>query len=697
MDQRFVATDVYAFTKPSECARRVALRARGEPEQDTATAFVELLRKLGHRHEAGHLATLPGIVEISAPDPAERERLTLQAIRDGAVAIYQPHFRLELTLDGGTLELVGDPDFLIRDAASGGYRIRDSKLARNVRSQRHRGIPAQLQIYGLLYERAVGKRPIELEVHAGDGDIVALAYEGEEAVLESLRRHLAMRAADPAAYEPTGWTKCGGCGFEDRCRGQAEAAQDVALLARVSQNRAREFHRLGIRTIADIPKAVDDPAMRDYFWTGTRKPRPKDFVAPLVRSAESWISKTPIRLDDAPELPPGPSFAMFDLEGLPPNADELDRTYLWGVKVFGEKPSPYLSAQAGIGADAGGGGDREGWFAFLALADRLFAEYGPDLPFIHWSSHEKTRITEYVKRYGDMPSSRPGEPKAPHPDESSAPHPEEHLACHPEERSDEGSRTRSATPPHSVAGAGLDPALPGVAARVLDNLVDLLSVLRNSVVLPLPSYSLKVVEGFVGFRRANPGDGTWSIAKYIEATESNDPAARDGDRRRDPRLQRGGPRRDLGGAGVAAGLSPRDLKLIDRTATRHTADPPPSFPRGRSSVALRRTCFREAMPFPQPTWSRARGSFRRRGARARAPFRPAPDAAPRRGGSAAAPRRGRRIRGTRADFERRAASHARRATPSRATETPAAPTGEPPRRGRPDAPRRPRSARRLPD
>ena len=477
----FKATDVYDFYKPSECVRRVALRARGEEEQDTDTAFVELLRNLGRRHEASHRATLAGLVDLSSADQAERERATLQAIRDGAAAIYQPRFRLELRLDGEPLELVGEPDFLIRDAASGGYRIRDSKLARNVTAKRHLGIPMQLQIYGFLYERLVGKRPIELEVHAGDDDIVAVAYEGEAAVLEAIRKHISMRATDPAAYEPTGWTKCGGCGFEDRCRGQAEAAQDVALLSRVNQDRARALHRLDIRSIADIPRAVDDPALRDYFWTGVRKPRLKDFVDPLVRSAESWISKTPIRLDDAPALPSARNVAMLDLEGLPPYADELDRTYLWGVKVFGEKPSAYQPAQSGFGPD----GDRKGWFDFLKLADGLFTEYGPDLPFVHWSPYEKTRLIEYVKRYGDKPLS----------------------------------------PLPLKGGEGKGEGV-GIVARILFNLVDLLALVRNSVVLPLPSYSLKVVEGYVGFSRSNSGDGTWSIAKYIEATESNDPAAR---------------------------------------------------------------------------------------------------------------------------------------------------------------------------
>lgn len=464
---RFKATDVYDFYKPSECERRVALRARDEPEQQTDTAFIELLRRLGHRHEESHLATLPGIVDLSSPDQAERERLTLEAIRDGAPAIYQPRFRLELPLDGETCELVGEPDFLIRDPARGGYLIRDSKLARRISAKRHQGIALQLQIYGFLFERLVGQPPIELQVHAGTGEIVPLSYEGEAAVLEALRNHRRMRAIEPTVYEPVGWTKCGGCGFEDRCRGEAETARDVSLLTTVKQKRARELYARGIKSIADIAAAINDPAHREYFWERKKDPRLKDFVPALVKSAQSYLSNTAIPGDDPPPLPLARNFAMFDLEGLPPYIDDLDRIYLWGVKIFGEKPSAYLAAQAGFGPD----GDREGWFAFLALAGRLFAEYGPDLRFVHWSNYEKTKINLYVERYGD-PS--------------------------------------------------------GIAARVLANLVDLLAVVRDSVVLPLPSYSLKVVEGFVSFKRSDKNaNGSWSIAKYIEATETNDPAARD--------------------------------------------------------------------------------------------------------------------------------------------------------------------------
>jgi hypothetical protein len=63
----------------------------------------------------------------------------------------------------------------------------------------------------------------------------------------------------------------------------------------------------------------------------------------------------------------------------------------------------------------------------------------------------------------------------------------------------------------------------GIAARVGANLLDLLTVTRNSVVLPLPSFSLKVVEDYVGFeRKQTEYGGAWAMATFIETTETSD-------------------------------------------------------------------------------------------------------------------------------------------------------------------------------
>ena len=87
---------------------------------------------------------------------------------------------------------------------------------------------------------------------------------------------------------------------------------------------------------------------------------------------------------------------MFDLEGMQPSLDELEKIYIWGMQPFGKGAGPFRAGVAGFGRR----GDREGWEAFLRQADEIFAEHG-DIPFVHWAAYEKTKINLYLERYGD--------------------------------------------------------------------------------------------------------------------------------------------------------------------------------------------------------------------------------------------------------------------------------------------------------
>jgi predicted RecB family nuclease len=67
-----------------------------------------------------------------------------------------------------------------------------------------------------------------------------------------------------------------------------------------------------------------------------------------------------------------------------------------------------------------------------------------------------------------------------------------------------------------------------IATRIKQNLFDLYPATRDSIALPLPSYSLKVIEKYVGFERTQEEyGGNWAMAKYIEATETEDSNLRD--------------------------------------------------------------------------------------------------------------------------------------------------------------------------
>ncbi|MFQ5473468.1 MAG: TM0106 family RecB-like putative nuclease, partial [Dehalococcoidia bacterium] len=266
-------------------------------------------------------------------------------------------------------------------------------------------------------------------------------------------------------YEPIGRSKCVGCGFRDRCGAEAEAHDDVARIYGVDQGLARELHERGVSTVQDLLgrftpatlASVERPWGASFQRVGRRAER-------ILLQARAMAGEMEI-VRGRPRLPAGENFVMFDVEGMPPYLDELDKVYLWGIQVFGARPGPYQAAVAGFGAD----GDQRRWRGFLALARKIFAEHG-DIPFVHWHHYETAKLRAYVDRHGD---------------------------------------------------AG------GTATRVQRNCLDLLPITRDAIVLPTPSYSLKVVEQHVGYRRTlDEYGGDWSMARYIEATEAGDEAER---------------------------------------------------------------------------------------------------------------------------------------------------------------------------
>lgn len=458
---RLTATDLITYCRPSRCELRLYLRHHGEGEAEPGP-YDEVIRRLGQVHERSHLQTFTKYADLSSAPEEERFVRTREAVREHVRVIYQGGFISRVTLRGGEAEVVGLPDFLLLEGT--GYTIRDAKMARRINQEDHPEILLQLQLYGWLFEQTFGRSAQTLQVYSGAGEIVPVAYDRNE-VLSWLERLSEIKLRNSEPYSPVGWTKCGRCGFEGRCWSQAEQRHDVALTVAVDQNLARALHDIGVHTRPELLARFNEASLSEFErpW-GERMQRVGKAAVRILRNAEVMERNQELVLQP-PTIPGGPNYVMFDLEGIPPQLDELDKIYLWGMQVFGEQPTEYRPATAGFGLD----GDREGWESFLANARRVFGDYG-DLRFVHWSEYEKGRINRYIERFGDS---------------------------------------------------------QGTAARVRGNLLNLLPITQASIALPLPSYSLKVIEKYIGYNRTlQECGGDWSMAKYIEATETRNEAGR---------------------------------------------------------------------------------------------------------------------------------------------------------------------------
>jgi len=451
------ATDLYTYLRPSKCDLRIYLKHRGEEEAPPGP-YEEVLRKLGIKHEQSHLKTFPSYVDLSSGTIDQREHQTKESVAQGALVLYQPVLRARMVLDDIDCEIIGEPDYLIHE--QGRYIVRDSKISRRITEKDHPEILHQLEIYGWLFKQNFGQPPLCLQVHSGTGDIVDLPYGGGLMALNTFREILALKLAGVEPFHPVGWSKCSGCGYNYRCWPKAVDSRDVAIVYKVDQGLVIALREKGIRTFNELLGAFDEASLAEFKRLRGGRPTRVGKDAVLIMRMARAMAQGEFLLQP-PNLPEYPNYVMFDLEGIPPHLDEANKIYLWGLQVFGDRPSKFQAAEAGFGKD----GDREGWEKFLRRAKVIFAEYG-DIKFVHWHRYEADNIANYVKRYGD-------------PD--------------------------------------------GIAAQVQANLLDLHPITQNSIALPLPSYSLKVVEKYIGFQRTLPeGAGDWAMARYIEATEMED-------------------------------------------------------------------------------------------------------------------------------------------------------------------------------
>ena len=471
MTRRLRATDALVHLGNTPCDRRVWIKANQASKPKEPGALKVVLAKLGIEHEQRHAEeAFPDRLDLGDAEPLEeRVRQTVEAIEAGDRVIYQGALKTVVDLGDGEVEAVGLPDFIIpRDE---GHVIQDAKLARSIDKTDKLGIVRQLQIYGWLFEEVTGSAPAGLEVFSGKGEVIPVPIDHEAAKSELAEiDRLATLKTQP--FEVVGWSKCQNCDFTAHCWDPAREALEPGTIPDVDVGLGKALHELGVATYPEIPERFDEASLAELKRPADRNgktPRVGKNAPLILRNIRSHLTKQEIVFSD-PAIPDHEHYVMFDLEGVPPNLDGPDTVYLWGMQVYpadGSPPDPPLFPFAGFGE----GGDEQGWFDFLRDAAGVMERYGQEIRFVHWAKYEKTMITNYVKRYGD-------------PD--------------------------------------------GIAAQILSNLLDLFKITKDSVALPVPSYSLKTVEKHLGYKRElDEYAGDRSIARYLEAVESNDESHRD--------------------------------------------------------------------------------------------------------------------------------------------------------------------------
>ena len=478
LDDRYVysATDLNNYL---ECKHLVALE-RGvlggvsvRPTVVDPTA--ELVKRKGDDHERNRLqgyisefgtrvVRLDERATNSRGGFAAAEARTLEAMASGAQTIYQATF-----FDGTFL---GHSDFLRRVERPSvhwawSYEVIDTKLALSPKPY----FLIQLCNYSEHLERLQGRAPEHGYVVFGNGEERAFRIADYSAYYRHLKTSL-LNAAEPlVATYPLEVSHCSVCAWTSQCERRRETDDHLSLVANIRTEQIGKLEDVGVATMTALSETAARPSrMTDATFQNLRvqaslqvEQRRADLAGDSY--PYRYRFREPVALTEAEEgpafvaatgatpratigfaklPPPAVGDIFFDIEGDPLYRADRGLEYLFGFYVPAE--DRYVAFWAKDAAE-----ERRAFEACVDFITARLTQY-PDMHVYHYAAYERTALGRLMGQFASR----------------------------------ENEIDRFFT-------IGL--------------FVDLFAVVRQALWISQPSYSLKKIESFYGWRRETETKG----------------------------------------------------------------------------------------------------------------------------------------------------------------------------------------------
>ncbi len=441
--------------------------ARGLRERSFSTgAYRQLIFDKGNEHEQAYLAALRAggreVVEIGwGGDIVANAHRTEAAMRAGADVIYQAP--LVVGRWRGLADFLERVDGETR-LGSYGYEAIDTKLARNDALPSH---VLQLCFYSEAIERVQGVAPRLAHIELGSGRRESIRLREVAAYHRRARAGFEAAVAVDAATEPFPCDHCQFCDFAPLCEARWRAEDHLVRVAGIRRDQIGPLRSAGVGTMAAL--ASTPPAAR---VADVRQPTLAGLVqqARLQHQADADgtmpFELLPLEAERGfARLPrPSPGDVMFDLEGDPFWTPARELTFLFGMLVRAGDSWQYRPFWGHTPQE-----ERIAFEAAIDLVTERLARW-PDLHVFHYSPAEPGALARLMAT-------------------------------------------------HATRELEVDDLLRrGV-------LVDLLTVVRQSMRVGVASYSLKQIEKLAGFERAaEMGSGADAVLGYERWRASRLPA-----------------------------------------------------------------------------------------------------------------------------------------------------------------------------
>ena len=398
------------LTAASECEYAVLrsldrLLGRGDALEVAADPLLEQIARLGDEHEDRELVRLRAVHGVHDPDRgrgvAEIKRastrsvdaleslqtLTEETLKQGADVVYQAGF-----FDG---EFHGYADFL--EWTEDGWVVCDAKLARQARPK----ALLQLGAYADQLEKAGFPVAATARLLLGNGqrqdfplsDIVPVFRERRARLRHIIDEHGA--EVDPVGWDDERYVVCGRCA---ECQAAAESSRDVLLVAGMRMDQRKKLRAAGIVTIDDLARADASPS--DVSATTFEKLRAQARLQVVQLSAgvdddgRPRVSHEVCSTTYLQSMPaPSPGDIFFDFEGDPLyNEGDLEQ---WGLEyLFGVMEAPVVDATSGEFLPFWAHSRAEERAAFIAFMDYVANRRAvhTDMHIYHYAPYETTAL-----------------------------------------------------------------------------------------------------------------------------------------------------------------------------------------------------------------------------------------------------------------------------------------------------------------
>ncbi len=361
--------------KPSDakawslCARRVWLDNKGDLElSPIEDAFEQLIIELGLAHEQTVLQRLSSEMAVhTATSPEETRRL----MAEGVPVIYQAQLLDEAS------GFIGYPDFLIRHE-SGEYQPADAKLSL---SEEKKEIQVQLGFY----RRMLGNR-LPAIVFLGNGEQAQIGDEANAIANQFVTEMQQLLVSDEVPTVRYSHSKCRACPYYTHCKPTFEEKEELSLLYGIQGRAASGLEKEGICTITQLADA-DPEIISDIPYLKGHDKKQRAVLQAKAYLTGKFFQRHPI------SLPQG-QWVHFDIEDNPLTENGEKHVYLWGFLAPDYSQDSFEYVWTSHRSE-----DKQGWLQFLAKIEHYRQQY-PGLILAHYSSHERTTILIYAKRYG---------------------------------------------------------------------------------------------------------------------------------------------------------------------------------------------------------------------------------------------------------------------------------------------------------